>query len=361
MNYCILYLKSKLYTYLNVLIFSCSLFLLTACEKDDDFTWVDPDISYLECIWDAAPNSVFTDLVEYNNRYYCVFREGYGHIPHNKKEYGRIRILESIDGLNWYSIGYLQDGNYDLRDPKISITPGNQLLIMYGCSALTDKNDLYFVKTMVSIIESLQADNQTFEKITDYDVILSNDNYRGYWLWRIKWHKGIAYGVAYSAGRTPILVSSEDGINYNIIAELNNLDNANEADISFSSDGTMIIIIRSNSGNGYLGEALAPYTEWNWVTLNHPVHCPKIVSLDDETLIIGRGENGINTLYCINKNKTISPLYKFPSKGDSGYSGAIITNKELWVSYYTSFGKSSIYLTKIPIVNVLNKIRMLKN
>ena len=35
----------------------------------------------VERIWDRAPHSAFTDLVDFNGRFYCTFREGSGHVP----------------------------------------------------------------------------------------------------------------------------------------------------------------------------------------------------------------------------------------------------------------------------------------
>ncbi len=44
-------------------------------------------------IWDNAPHNAFTDLIRYNNKFYCTFREGTGHVPGETGEDGKIRIL----------------------------------------------------------------------------------------------------------------------------------------------------------------------------------------------------------------------------------------------------------------------------
>ncbi|MGA1238945.1 MAG: Gfo/Idh/MocA family protein, partial [Limisphaerales bacterium] len=45
-------------------------------------------------IWDGAPHNAFTDLVRHGGRFYCVFREGEGHVSPG----GAVRVLASEDG-----------------------------------------------------------------------------------------------------------------------------------------------------------------------------------------------------------------------------------------------------------------------
>lgn len=327
--------------------------LLLSCS-DEDLSWSNPDITYFECIWDKSPHNAFTDLIEYNNRYYCCFREGTGHIPYREDEYGKIRILESLDGITWNSVCLIENPVYDLRDPKLSITPDNRLMLSHGCSVVSDKL-LRFQKTMVQFASFNSESQLTFEVPKDI-IITDGGNPLKRWLWRITWHKGIAYGIGYISSNDPVLVQSTDGINFEVITKLTNIKNSNEADIHFSEDDMMTILIRSNSSNGYLGEAYYPYKEINWNGLNQKLHCPKIISIDSELFVSGRGASDNNTLYYIEKNKTLNNMYVFPGSGDSSYPGMIITNNELWISYYTSNSHASIYLAKIPIIKLFEKV-----
>lgn len=338
------------YTFTILILFS----LFFSCS-DEDLTWNNSDIAYFECIWDKSPHNAFTDLIEYNNRYYCCFREGSAHVPSNENEYGKIRILESLDGIDWESAYLAENSDYDLRDPKLCITPDNRLMLSHGCSAITD-NSLKFQKTMVQFASFNSASELTFEPAKDI-IITDEGNPLRRWLWRIIWHKGIAYSIGYASPNTPILAQSADGVNFKVITKLTDLENTNESDIYFSENDEMTILIRSNSTNGYIGKAHYPYKELDWNILNQKLHCPKIISIAGELFASGRGISGNNTLYHIEDNETIlKTVYVFPGDGDSSYPGMIATNNELWISYYTSTNHASIYLVKIPITKLLERV-----
>ncbi len=50
-------------------------------------------------MWDQAPHNAFTDLVRFNDRWFCVFREGQGHVSPD----GALRVITSVDGEKWES------------------------------------------------------------------------------------------------------------------------------------------------------------------------------------------------------------------------------------------------------------------
>ena len=85
-------------------------------------------------IWDDAPHNAFTDLIRYENKFYCTFREGTGHVPGETGEDGKIRILISEDGEEWESLALLAKRDYDLRDSKLSVTPDGRLMVLMGGS-----------------------------------------------------------------------------------------------------------------------------------------------------------------------------------------------------------------------------------
>lgn len=85
-------------------------------------------------IWDKAPHNAFTDLIRFNDRWFCVFREAGTHTSND----GSIRVITSNDGTTWESAALMTSPDSDLRDAKITITPGNQLMLS-GAEALHDK------------------------------------------------------------------------------------------------------------------------------------------------------------------------------------------------------------------------------
>src|SRR6186713_1912896 len=81
-------------------------------------------------IWDAGAHNAFTDLTRFRGSWYCTFREADDHVGGD----GRIRVLTSRDGEKWESAALVAEAGIDLRDPKMSITPDNRLMIVTGGS-----------------------------------------------------------------------------------------------------------------------------------------------------------------------------------------------------------------------------------
>ena len=81
-------------------------------------------------IWDQGNHNAFTDLIRYKGRFYCTFRESEGHVGGD----GKLRVLESKDGVKWESAALLEETGIDLRDPKLSIAADGRLMIVAGGS-----------------------------------------------------------------------------------------------------------------------------------------------------------------------------------------------------------------------------------
>jgi hypothetical protein len=82
-------------------------------------------------IWDAAPHNAFTDLIRFKDQWFCVFREGKGHVSPD----GSLRVLTSSDGQQWKSAALMRSPTGDLRDAKITLTPDGRLMLS-GAEAL---------------------------------------------------------------------------------------------------------------------------------------------------------------------------------------------------------------------------------
>src|SRR4030095_13774016 len=78
-----------------------------------------PRVIEVRRIWDRAPHNAFTDLVRFQNKWFCVFREGQGQVSPD----GALRIITSTDGQMWESSALIRSENSDLRDAKITVTP----------------------------------------------------------------------------------------------------------------------------------------------------------------------------------------------------------------------------------------------
>ncbi|MCF6358692.1 MAG: hypothetical protein L3J54_12900 [Draconibacterium sp.] len=117
------------------LILSALSFLINGSTAQNSLT--QGGIISVERIWDRAGHNAFTSLVYFKGRFYCSFREGGSHTPLNKNGIfinGSIRILMSEDGENWNPVAHIFKKDIDLRDPKLSVTPDNKIMLLMGGS-----------------------------------------------------------------------------------------------------------------------------------------------------------------------------------------------------------------------------------
>lgn len=301
-----------------------------------------PKITEVYKIWDFAPHNAFTDLIRFRGRWFCTFREGERHV-YGKD--GTIRIISSKDGKKWESYALLEEKGIDLRDPKLSITPDGRLMLSVGGSVYRDK-ELLNRRPRVSF----SADGKNW---TGFIPVLKD----GEWLWRVTWHKGVAWGTSYS-NLTPdwnlSLYKSEDGINYQLVTQFQIDGRPNETTLRFLSDGDMLALVRRESGNkkAMIGRSKSPYTGWSWKETGFQVGGPNFIVIGkDEVWAAGRsyGEGYKTTLARMNSEE-YQPVLDLPGGGDTSYPGMVWYKNSLWMSYYSSHeGKASIYLAKIKL------------
>ncbi|MDX1284632.1 MAG: hypothetical protein R3182_06460, partial [Draconibacterium sp.] len=175
-----------------------------------------------EKIWDKAPHNAFTDLVHFNNRWFCVFREGETHVSKD----GALRIITSEDGQKWESAALITSRNSDLRDAKITITPENKLMLS-GAEALHDKSK-YSHQSLAWFSDDGFKWTKAY-KIGD----------RNFWLWRTTWHNNVAYSFGYECGENKSLrlYSGKDGKDFETLNEdLEIKGYPNETSIVFKND-----------------------------------------------------------------------------------------------------------------------------
>jgi len=302
-------------------------------------------------IWDKAPHSAFTDLLRWNNTFYCAFREGRGHVSTD----GKIRILESRDANFWQSSAFIAMEGFDLRDAHLSVTPDNRLMLLGG--AAPRKKDNQSAPT-----GSFASFSQDGKQWTSPQIVIQP----GRWLWCVTWHKGKAYGVSYTAGKgKPYLelLTSTDGINYKShVPKLFEQGYPNEVTLRFDTNDTCYAIVRRDRHNtdpysALLGISKPNYKQWQFKDLGPDFKGfggPNLIKIPSgHWLAAGRmHQGGSHTAltYIDVKNGTMTKLAKLPSGRDTSYPGLLWHNDMLYVSYYSGHeGKTSIYLAKVKI------------
>jgi hypothetical protein len=344
------------------------LFILSGTVLSQNTPEQDKIIS-VERIWDRAGHNAFTDLIYFNDMFYCVFRESATHKPDQNEKCiinGSIRIIASKDGHNWASVAHIFEKDADLRDPKLSVTPDNRLMLLVGTS-IYKGTDLKSTQGKVSFFNPVSKNfTQLLNIYIDKKIRTERD-----WLWNVTWYDGTVYGVVYQGAKNELnswtthLVKSKDGIQYEYVSSMEISTNPNEADVKFLSDGKMIVIVRGSPGA--IGVSSAPYKNWNWNLLPVKLGGPEFVVLENNSLVCAtREDNPGNAHRTILAQVSLTGNYKkiltLPSGGDTSYAGLVVKDGILYISYYSSHegqtsiytatsekgvGKSSIYLAKV--------------
>jgi len=317
-------------------------------------------------IWDQAPHSAFTDLVDFNGRLYCTFREGTGHVPGREGNNGVIRVIVSDDGQNWRSLARIIEPGVDLRDPKISVTPNGRLMLLFGGSFYQGEK-LGRRQTRVSF------SNPAGTSFTAPLPVVIDSRIRtdGDWLWRVTWQGQTGYGVLYqfdeeSSGEYKAhLVRTTDGVNYQLISTFDIPGRPNETTLRFLPDGEMVAWVRRERGNqaGWIGFSRAPYREWSWKEQSARLGGPNFIVLPGGQLIgVTRGhlaDRKTSTYVAqLGRDGQIDPLVTLPSGDDTSYAGLVRRGDRLLVSYYSGHeGKSAIYLATIGLTEIWSVTR----
>jgi hypothetical protein len=325
----------------NSIILAAICVALSACKssRSNIESSAIPNAYTVKKIWDAAPHNAFTDLIRYQNKWFCTFREGETHVGGQD---GTIRVLVSDDGERWQSAALLSEKGVDLRDPKLSITPDKRLMLVLGGS-------VYEGKTLKE-----RQPRVAFSKDGKNWSVPQRVAEKGDWLWRVTWHKGRAYGISYTGAKVKLL-ASDDGVNYRLVTPLDVPDYPNEATLRFLKNGDCVALVRRERGDkqAWIGRSSAPYKDWQWHPAGMQIGGPNFLVMEDGTMIAS-GRQYRNEKW--NESKTfvgrmdlqsVKANLILPSGGDTSYPGLVWHKGELWVSYYSSHeGKSSIYLAR---------------
>jgi hypothetical protein len=323
-----------------------SLVFLLSCKKSVDTI----SVTAL-AVSNKAEHNAFTDLIKFDSTYYCIFREGSTHTSYD----GKLRILTSKNGKSWNSYALLSLPEKDLRDPHFFIDNHNHLSIL--TYAIDDK-------VRFNVIYKLRNDNFIRSEKVDVD----ND----YWIWSSSKYQDKMYSVGYntkqfcfnsvfnSSKSKIMLFENTDSacISFGKVEAENWISNKfvcpNESSIVFTSDSTLVTIVRDDntSKESHIGISKRPYKKWTWKSIPYYVRGPKLAKLPNGKIFLAAAsmDQYDKTYYAILNptDFTIEKIKAFPSSGDTGYPGVIIEGTTALISYYSSHeGNSRVYITRI--------------
>jgi hypothetical protein len=333
-----------------------TLLLLAAAGGREAFAGDGPaDVAVVSVqkIWDKSPHNAFTDLIRFQGRWYCVFREGLKHHGGIAGQ-GKLRVLTSPDGETWESAALMSSEEGDLRDPKLEITPDGRLMMvgfitLYEPKAFKHKSLAWFSKDGKSWTEAADVGHQPL------------------WIWRVTRHGNALYTTGYACGERAVfrLYRSESGIAFEPVSDDLGI-RPGECTLAFSKDGTCHALLRA--GTGRLGTAKPPYTQWNWRDTGIRIGGPELLELPDGRFVAagrsygqggGEGLAGWATVlsWVDFQKAAMTEFLRLPSAGDCSYPGMVYHDGLLWITYYSAheeavtedYGKTSIYLAKVRL------------
>ena len=332
-----------------IILLSLALCLFIVYAKAQNSPPEQQAILSVERIWDRAAHNAFTDLIFFNDKFYCAFREGSGHIPGLN---GSIRILASEDAQNWHSVAHLAEAGVDLRDPKLSVTPDGRIMVVIGGSIYAGRQ---FIRRDPLVVFSDQEGKKFFstQKIELPSQIVTETD----WLWRVSWQSGYGYGVVYqpTADEWELqLVKTRNGLEYDLVSTLDVYNKPSETTLRFLPDKSMIALVRRDGAGapGYIGQSQAPYDSWEWNELDARLGGPNFLRLPDGRLLCAtrdyESEERKTILAFIKLDGQFEKAITLPSGGDTSYPGLVLKEDILYVSYYSSHEeKTAIYLAKV--------------
>lgn len=305
-------------------------------------------------IWDAEPHCAMTDLIHYHGIWFCTFRESDMHV------YGKdgvIRIIQSKDGVSWSTAAEFKEPGSDFRDPKLTVAPDGSLMLLIGVTIYRDKK---YVSRQSRV--AFSKDGLSWSPLKE--VLTPHE-----WLWRVTWHKGIAYGVSYRASNLDKpkeewlikIFKSHNGIDYELLTQWNIHGYPSETTLHFLENGKMIALVRRDKKNDdhvWIGTSESPYLDWKWKDGHHYLGGPNFIILPDETMwaggrIVETTPYGVFEKTCLAQmtEEAIKPVLILPSGGeDTSYPGLVYKDGVIWMSYYSSHeGTTAIYLAQIGL------------
>jgi hypothetical protein len=176
---------------------------------------------------------------------------------------------------------YKMDG-IDIRDPKLSVTPDNRLMVLIDVETYKLIIKIDTRKPWV-IYSDTNGENFSEPVASTVDPAIAE---KSDWVWRVSWYNGMGYAIDYKNGKV-FLVKTRDGKAFENVAKLDVDGSPNESTVRFDKKGKIYVVIRREQGDqrGVIATAEAPYTSWQYSKMDERIGGPDFLFLDDSTLM----------------------------------------------------------------------------
>lgn len=307
-------------------------------------------------IYDNNSHAAFTTIHDYNGKLLLAFREGASHSPKTADEYGCVKVLEKT-GDEWAVIATISDATKDLRDPFLTEVKGHPRLYM-GYNTFEGNVYQHSGTVYSDFINGKWSEVKTIKHDINHIV----------WLWKIREYHNKYYSVAYLEGEKPVLLESDDGIDWKTLSVINLEGILTEADMCFIKD-TIYVCLRKDTPiiePAYWGVATYPFTIFTWTEMERHIESPEMIWLpySEKIILAGRdtkqdGEVSV-TLFNVSLSGDLEEItvLETANGGDKSYPGLLYSNGSLFCSWYSGTeSMSSIYLANWNVEEQTIKVK----
>lgn len=315
------------------------------------------EILSTKMIWNQSPISRDTDIIRWKDRWFVVCCE----MADEFSQGAALRVISSKDGDQWESIAQLKrpvpKASYRY-DPAFTVRPDGKLVI----SALG--------------MQTFAWSSEDGHTWSEPNRILPRD----YEFSRDVWNKGVALKYAHGSydgnSSTIQFLSSKKGQNFDSLFEKTFEFIPDDGAVIFDGDRAYCVISRQATNpipqskelgrqfqTGLLGTADAPYTVWEWKSIDAPICVPNLLRLPDGRTIAAVGmSNKADRITLCEFDLSTGKLTEFlelpvpienliQARYHRQVVGLAHHEGNVWVSYHaTHNGKLCVHLAKVKLV-----------
>ncbi|MEA3403295.1 MAG: sialidase family protein [Armatimonadota bacterium] len=320
-------------------------------------------IKWLREIYEDGRHNAFTDIRLFRGRYYVCFRSGTAHGSLD----GQTRVMASADLKSWQQVALLSTV-LDDRDPKLAEWGGR--LWVLGPTRTPDFPEEMTRGARRFRFQSVGCSTTDGEHWSPGTVLEPIDHR----FWRPREHAGAMWVANHCSNPEPgreehaSLWRSTDMQRWEFVSMIHEGERANETDIEFLDDGTLVAFVRREEAGGAgtpFKTSAPPYTQWEQHDQPLDVRGPMLTQAEGTLYVCGRlmepTEEGTlrdTRLYRVTDDFQLEELLVLPApdwaperQGDNSYAGAhYVGGDELLLSYYSGTGhRAGIYVASIDI------------